>query len=105
MNSNLNKLSNNYYKYLKSSLMGSESSSSKGILVNDGFIVQIDKNEYGIQKRVSDGSDEFLEGDSMDFQTVQFNPREMGILANYRDEKVLYHEKISNTRVFLSQNL
>jgi len=46
---------------------------------------------------VSDASDEFVEGDIMDFQTVQFNPREMGILANYRDEKVLYHEKISNT--------
>lgn len=38
-------------------------------------------------------------------RSVQFSPRELGILDRYEDTKLLYNEMLTSTKVYLSKDL
>jgi hypothetical protein len=86
------KESTNYYDIIKSTSTGFRGLSPQGILVNNGFQVHIDKKEYGVPRAIP-------------IHSIQFSPREMGILDKYKENKLLYHEMISSTKIFLAKDL
>ena len=70
MNTTKNNDSDNYYKYLINGGSFSESQGPHGILVKEGIQIHIDQKEYGVPK-------------AMPIHSVEFSPREMGILDKY----------------------
>jgi hypothetical protein len=55
-------------------------------------LVHIDKKEYGFPKEKP-------------IHSIEFSPREMGILEKYVDHKLLYHEMISSTKIYLAKDV
>lgn len=77
---------------LKKPTLNYEFESQSTLFDEDNYQIQFDQREYGVPKAIP-------------IHSIQFNPREMGILERYSDHKCIYNEFISSTRVYLSKDL